>query len=163
MSITICPDCKCTISDSAITCPRCGYPYQKNKQLYLKARGRMDKAKTSDEILGIAEIFDSIKEFQDSNSLIDICRNMANELPQASDYSRNRNIANNKKSALYAFLITICGAVIIISSFIDGYFTWTFDNSSLSTVRYGDGNLLLLIHGIPVSNLIIFVLVSVRR
>ena len=164
MPIVTCPDCGNKVSDSAVACPSCGYPYENNKKMYLLARKRMDEAKTSSEMIGVAEIFGSIKGFQDSDALMQICRDKAKELPatnysaQAIDISPK---AESKHSSLYAILLTVFGAVIVFSSFADGYFQYSFASSSLSGgTRYYDSNFLTLIGNISIADLIMLALLA---
>ena len=53
MPIVTCPDCRHKVSDSAVACPSCGYPYENNKKMYLIARKRMDEAKTSSNYFNV--------------------------------------------------------------------------------------------------------------
>lgn len=159
MSIVTCPDCGHKVSDSAITCPNCGYPYENSKKIYFLARERMDEAKTSSEMIGIAEIFESIKGFQDADFLMQICRDKAKELPATNHNVQTMDAAlkiESGHSLLYAILLTVFGAVIVVSSFVDGYFQWSFANSSLSggTRYYYDSNFSHLISNIPIVGLI---------
>lgn len=77
MAVIYCPDCKKEMSDTASVCPNCGYPYAQKKALYLKAVELMQGCTTSDGFLGVAELFHSIPEFQDSKSLETECRTKA--------------------------------------------------------------------------------------
>ena len=77
MAVIYCPDCKKEMSDTASVCPNCGYPYAQKKALYLKAVKLMQGCTTSDGFLGVAELFHSIPEFQDSKSLETECRTKA--------------------------------------------------------------------------------------
>ena len=77
MAVIYCPDCKKEMSDTASVCPNCGYPYAQKKALYLKAVKLMQDCTTSDGFIGVAELFHSVLEFQDSASLEEKCRTQA--------------------------------------------------------------------------------------
>lgn len=162
MPIVTCPDCGHEISDSAITCPNCGYPYEKSKNIYLLACRKMAEARTSSEMLGVAEIFDSIGGFQDSDILMRTCREKAREFPATNDdTATEENLKNegNRNSFLYAILLTIFGAIIVGTLFVDGYCELSFRNSSLSGgTRYYDSNFPELIGKIPIAGLILLAL-----
>lgn len=164
MPIVTCPDCGHEISDSAITCPNCGYPYEKSKNIYLLACRRMAEARTSSEMLGVAEIFDSIGGFQDSEILMRTCREKAREFPATNDDTvtkENLKKEGNRNSFLYAILLTIFGVIIVGTLFADGYFEWSFDNSNLSGgTRYYDSSFVTLIGNIPIANLIMLALLA---
>lgn len=164
MPIVTCPDCGHKVSDSAITCPYCGFPYEKTKNIYLTARKRMNEAITSSEMLGVAEIFDSISGFQDSDTLTQVCRDKAKELPATNNSTVQKEILKKEGSRnpfLYAALFTICAVIIVGASFADGYFNYSYASNSLSGgTRYNDSNFAMLIGGIPIANLIILVLLA---
>lgn len=163
MAIVTCPDCKRELSDSAISCPNCGYPYEKNLDLYLQASRLMKDAKSAESMLGVAEIFSGIKEFQDSEALMEYCKTKANELPKTNYCATPKAGAkeDNKPSYLYAILLTICGGVIAWSSFADGYFHYSFANSSLSGgTRYYDSSFPALIGEVPIGDLIILAILA---
>lgn len=80
MAIIECPECRHEMSDTANVCPQCGYPYAKNLALYRRARKLMETCKTSDEYLGVAEIFRSVSKILDADEQSDICRRKAQEV-----------------------------------------------------------------------------------
>jgi len=158
MAIVTCPDCKRELSDSAISCPNCGYPYEKNYELYLRARQLMKDAQSAEAMLGVAEMFSGIRGFRDSEVLAEYCRRKATVLPKMDCQAAPNSVAeeNSETSSLYAILLTIIGAVTLWASIVDGYFDWSFANSSLSGgTRHYTSDFSMLLSGLPIGNLII--------
>lgn len=165
MAIVTCPDCRHELSDSAISCPNCGYPYGKNYKLYLRAKQLMSDAKSAEAILGIAEIFSDIRGFRDSEELMETCRAKLNEVPKKACYVTPKPVEkeDNIPSSLYAILLTILGMVILCTSFADGYFNWSYSNSNLSGGKryYTNGSLMLLGGDLDLVILVIFVCLAI--
>lgn len=163
MAIVTCPDCGREISDSAIICPNCGYPYQKNSELYLQARRLMNEAKSEDAMLGVAEMFDSIKGFRDADVLKKHCKSKSKELPNIKNVviKKQPQKKGYKSPSIYAILLTLAGGIIVWASNADNYFNWSFANSSLSGgTRYYDSSFPNLLTNIPAGNLIIITLLA---
>lgn len=157
MAIVTCPECKCELSDSAISCPNCGYPYEKNYELYLKAKQLMKDAKDAETMLGVSEIFSGIRGFRDSEVLAEYCRRKANELPKTNCTATPNSVTerDDKFPLISALVLTVIGAVILWSSKADTYFNWSFANSGLSGgTRYYTSDFSTLLSELPAGKLI---------
>ena len=169
MAIVTCRECKCALSDSAISCPNCGYPYEKNYRLYLKAKQLMEEAKSAETMIGVSEIFFDIRGFRDAEMLAECCRRKADELSKVSCNTTPNPLTtpnpivekDNKFSLIAAILFTVIGVVILWSSTADEFFYWSFANSSLSGgTRHYDGNFSILLSGLPAGQLIVIIILT---
>lgn len=67
----------------------------------------------------------------------------------------------HKKTFVYAILLAIFGVVMAWSSFVDGYFHWSYDNSNLSSGRRDyESSFLTLIGEVPIGDLIVIVFLA---
>lgn len=85
MSIVKCPECQTDISDSAESCPKCGYPYKSNEAQYQKAVSLMPQCKNADEMRGVAALFEEISIHKDAQEKANECIMRASELPRKEE------------------------------------------------------------------------------
>lgn len=102
MATVTCPECHNEISDSAVICPSCGYPYAEKVKIYQKAVEQMQQASSEKEFLRVADMFHGTPGLFDSAALENACIEKASEC-KVNDENRaeeKRQQMETKKRAL---------------------------------------------------------------
>lgn len=92
MAIVICPECKKELSETAESCPNCGYPYREKEKLYNKALLLMESCTTSNAYKGVAEVFKTISSHRDATKYYFKCIECANEVAQQKRLKEEREL-----------------------------------------------------------------------
>lgn len=128
MAIVTCPECHNEISDTAVCCPTCGYPYADKVKIYQSGIEKMQNATNEKSFLKIAEMFHTTSGLFDSDALEKTCREKAAECKIESEKRAEENqtkIESKKKEISeqvdkYKLLLTknkkkIIGIAIVIA------------------------------------------------